>query len=61
MEKTLKVLLDFQKFSENPRLAKIISEAEGRYCGTLSDDDLENVSAAGEPFSLKKTEDISND
>lgn len=61
MEKTLKVLFDFQNFSGNPRLAKIISETEKRYCGTLSDDDLKNLSAAGELFPSEKTEDKFND
>lgn len=56
MEKMLKALFDFQKFSENTRLAEMISVTENRYCNALSDDDLENVNAAGEPFPSKKTE-----
>ncbi len=61
MEKTLKALFDFQRFSGNSRLAEIISDTEKRYDNTLSDDDLENVSAAGEPFPPKKTEENSDD
>lgn len=48
MEKTLKRLLDFQKFSGNTRLAEMIANTESRYDSALSDDDLEAVSAAGE-------------
>lgn len=50
MEKTLRALFDLQRFSGNDRLAKIIFDTEGRYGNALSDDDLEAVSAAGEPF-----------
>ncbi|MBD5531980.1 MAG: hypothetical protein HDQ98_07255 [Lachnospiraceae bacterium] len=48
MEKTLKRLLDFQKFSGNPRLAEMIAGTESRYDRALSDDDLEALNAAGE-------------
>lgn len=50
MEKTLRALFDLQRFSENDRLAKIIFDTERRYGKTLSDDELEGLSAAGEPF-----------
>ena len=47
--KKLSQAFDFQKFQQNPRLAGVIRDVEGRYAGTaLSDDDLELVSAAGE-------------
>jgi len=49
MEQKLKRLFDYQKFQKNPQLEALLSEAEGRYQGSLSDDDLELVSAAGEP------------
>ena len=40
---------DFQKFQQNPKLAGIVRETEGRYANVaLSDDDLEQVSAAGD-------------
>ena len=39
---------DFQKFQQNPKLADIVRETEGRYTkAALSDDDLGLVSAAG--------------
>ena len=50
MDKTLSRLFDYQKFENNARLAKMIAETEARYDGidALSDEDLTNVSAAGE-------------
>lgn len=48
MEQKLKRLFDYQKFARNPRLDAMLAEAEGRYAGGLSDDDLELVSAAGD-------------
>lgn len=50
MKKMLYDLFDFQKFSGNERLAKLIIDTERRYGKTLSDDELEMLSAAGEPF-----------
>lgn len=47
MEKTLKVLFDFQHFHGNHRLARIIAETEDRCSKPLNDDDLSFVSAAG--------------
>lgn len=49
MEEQLKKLFDFQRFEQNKRLAALIEGAEERYGHTLSDEDLECVSAAGEP------------
>mgnify|MGYP000345629426 CR=1 FL=1 len=47
--KKLSQAFDFQKFQQNPKLAGIVRETEGRYAKTtLSDDNLELVSAAGE-------------
>lgn len=48
MEKKIKQLFDYQKFSRNPRLDAMLAEAEGRYAA-VDDDALEMVSAAGEP------------
>lgn len=48
MENRLNKLFEFQKFENNPRLAKLIRETESRYGSALSDDDLDMVSAAGE-------------
>lgn len=50
MKKMLYDLFDFQKFSGNERLAKLIANTEGCYGKTLSDDELEGLNAAGEPF-----------
>lgn len=61
MEKKLRQLFDFQKFSENPRLAEMIEETEKCYGETLSDDDLEQVNAAGEFVLRKSREDNSDD
>lgn len=47
MEKKIKALLDYQRFSPNGRLEKMIAETERRY-SALSDDDLSFVAAAGE-------------
>lgn len=52
MEKKLKRLFDYQKFENNPRLEAMLSEAEGRYEGGLSDEDMELVSAAGDPVRI---------
>ena len=47
--KKLSQAFDFQKFQQNPKLAGIVCETEGRYAkAALSDDDLELVSAAGD-------------
>lgn len=50
MEKKLRQLFDYQKFQNTPRVENMLSEAEARYEGSLSDDDLELVSAAGDGF-----------
>lgn len=61
MEKTLKLLFDFQKFSGSKRLAKMIEDTEKRYGGALTDDVLEEVSAAGEPFLPNRRKGVSDD
>ena len=48
MENRLKSMFEYQRFEQNPRLAKLIRETESRYGAELSDDDLDIVSAAGE-------------
>jgi len=50
MEKKLHRLFDYQKFQRNTRLEAMLAEAEGRYDRGVSDDDLEQVNAAGEGF-----------
>lgn len=49
MEKMMRQLMDDQRFFENPRLAKMIREAEGRNKRELSLDELSMVNAAGDP------------
>lgn len=53
MEKILKRIFDYQRFSPNNRLSAIISNVENRY-RVLNDDELSLISAAGNT-------DISND
>lgn len=50
MESSLKQLFDFQRFQNNDRLARMISETESRYIKELNDEDLSFVSAAGEEY-----------
>ena len=49
MEKKMRQLFDYQKFARNPRLDAMLAETEER-CNALDDDDLGNVSAAGDPL-----------
>ena len=47
MERKLFQAFDRQRFQQNARLASIIGDVESRYARALTDDDLEQVSAAG--------------
>ena len=47
----MKYTFDYQKFSPNSRLTKIIESVEQRYT-ELSDEDLLFVSAAGESYRM---------
>ena len=49
LEKRLAFLFEFQHFAQNRRLAALIAGAEARFSALLTDDDLEQVSAAGQP------------
>lgn len=49
MDNRLKSLFEYQKFENNPRLAKLIAETEARYGRVLSEDELFYVNAAGVP------------
>ena len=52
MEKLLAGLFDFQRFEKEPALQSVIDEVEARYfCAELTDDELDTLSAAGDPFS----------
>lgn len=57
MEDVLKGLFDFQRFSKNPSLAGMIADVESRYNHELSDEDLEEVNAAGELIFPENRED----
>ncbi|MBQ0014633.1 MAG: hypothetical protein KBS82_04845 [Oscillospiraceae bacterium] len=49
MEGKLRGLFEYNRFSENARLSKLIEETDSRYGTELSDSDLLLVNAAGEP------------
>ena len=51
MIQKIKYTLDYQKFSPNSRLSKMIEDVERRYT-ELSDEDLFFVSAAGESYRM---------
>jgi hypothetical protein len=55
----IKNTLDYQKFSPNSRLSKMIEDVERRYT-ELSDEDLFFVSAAGEPYRMDEENDKSD-
>lgn len=57
MENKIKSAFEFQKFSQNSRLAKLIAETESRYGAELSDDDLDFVNAAGEVDIISENKD----
>lgn len=48
MEGKLRGLFEYNRFSENARLSKLIEETDSRYGAELSDSDLLLVNAAGE-------------
>ena len=51
MERLLTGLFDYQRFERDPALQNLIDDTEARYFGAeISDDALDLVSAAGEPF-----------
>lgn len=51
MERVLRDIFDYQRFSPNDRLESLIEDTRHRYgaCIMLSDDDMELLNAAGEP------------
>ena len=56
LDSILKGLFDFQRFAQNDELQKLIDEVSEKYeSGALSLDELEMVSAAGDPF-VKESE-----
>ena len=59
--KKLTALFDYQRFECNKRLQALIDDTERRCLCSLSDDDLEWVSAAGEETDLKDKKDGKED
>ena len=57
----LTALFDYQRFERNARLKTMIADTENRCLHALSDDDLEWVSAAGEPSELREKKDGQKD
>lgn len=54
MEKKLKQMFDYQAFSGNKEIDRMMKEAETRYGSALSDDDLFFVNAAGTDIDLDR-------
>lgn len=54
-ERVLFQLFDYQRFENDPQLQALIDGVEGVYGAELSDDDLIQVSAAGELYRTKQT------
>ena len=60
-QKKLTALLDYQRVAGKERLQALIADTENRCLHALSDDDLEWVSAAGEPSDLREKKDGQED
>lgn len=61
MEKKLASMFDFQRFAQNPRLAKLIAETEARFeSSAIDDDDLVFAVAAGDGSSDAMLENVMN-
>ena len=59
--KKLTALFNYQRFERNKRLQALIDDTERRCLCSVSDDDLEWVSAAGEETDLKEKKDGQDD
>ena len=59
--KKLTALFDYQRFERNKRLQALIDDTARRCLCSLSDDDLEWVSAAGEETDPKEKKDGKED
>lgn len=53
-ENMLSSLFDYQRFENDPVLQALIDETEKSYGGEISDDELSQVSAAGEVIPTEK-------
>lgn len=54
-ERALFQLFDYQRFENDPQLQSVIDGVESAYGAELSDDDLIQVSAAGELYQTRQT------
>lgn len=54
-EEMLFRLFDYQRFENDPQLRSLIDEVESAYGAELSDDELTQVSAAGELYRQRRT------
>lgn len=65
MERRIKNIFDYQRFSSNLRLSAMIADVEQRYAelsdNELSDEDLDFVNAAGDMYRLEEDEDDEHD
>ena len=55
-EEMLFRLFDYQRFEDDPQLQSLIDGVESTYGAELSDDELIQVSAAGELYHKKRTD-----
>ena len=51
-EQQLAMFFEYQRFEQNPHLARLISETRSLEQYALEDDELECVSAAGDPYQM---------
>jgi len=49
MSDKLERMLDYEKFSKNDKIEKMVGDLDERYGKQLNEDDLEHVAAAGNP------------
>lgn len=50
MEEKIALLLDYQRFGENPEIERMLQELENRYGEELTEESLSMVSAAGDTW-----------
>lgn len=61
IEEKLKALFDYQRFENDLALENLIAETEEAFGHEISDEDLFDVSAAGDPDARQKKPDSSED
>lgn len=61
MEDKLRMLFDLQRFVRDDKLQEVIDRVEARCrCVALSDEELDNVAAAGTPYILQQLKSTNN-